>query len=68
MKTLFRPSYSDHSSLVDYLAQVPPLFISIGMGSYDHHTRYQFPLLLENTLHKDPPLDKENLNEFKSVF
>ena len=56
-----------HSSLVDYLAQViyaknyPP----IGMGSYDHHAKYQdvFPSLLENTFFKRvPPLEKENLN------
>ena len=37
----------------------------IGMGSYDHHAKYQgvFPQLLEHTF--SPPLEKENLNEFK---
>ena len=66
-----------HSSLVDYLAQVTYakklshhilLHFSIGMGSYDHHAKYQgvFPNLLENIFFiRVPPLDKENLNEFK---
>ena len=39
----------------------------IGMGSYDHHAKYQgvFPDLLENTLFMSVPPDKEILNEFK---
>ena len=40
----------------------------IDIGSYDHHAKYQgvFQDLLENTFFiRDPPLDKENLNEFK---
>jgi hypothetical protein len=38
------------------------------MGSYDHHAKYQgmFQDLLSNTFFiRVPPLDKENLNEFK---
>ena len=45
-------------------------YFPIGMGSYDHHAKYQvvFPDLLENTFFiRVPPLDKENLNE-KSVY
>ena len=33
-----------HSSLIDYLAQViyaKKMYFSIGMGSYDHHAKYQ---------------------------
>ena len=40
----------------------------IDIGSYDHHAKYQgvFQDLLENTFFiRVPPLDKENLNEFK---
>ena len=48
--TLFVERPTSHSSLVDYLAQVkyakncPTTFyciFSIGMGSYDHHAKYQ---------------------------
>ena len=44
------------------------LHFPIGMGSYDHHAKYQgvFPGLLKNTFFIGvPPLDKENINEFK---
>ena len=44
------------------------LHFLIGMGSYDHHAKYQgvFMDLNSNTLFKRvPPLDEENLNEFK---
>ena len=44
------------------------LHFQIGVGSYDHHEKYQgmFPDLLENTFFiRVPPLDKKNLNEFK---
>ena len=66
-------TYKSHSSLVDYLAQVirykqktvPPLLLHfpIGMGSYDHHAKYQgvFMDLLQNTFFiRVPPLDTEN--------
>ena len=48
--TAVRTTWKVHSSLVDYLAQVinakncPTTFLlhfSIGMGSYDHHAKYQ---------------------------
>ena len=77
MNTLQYYLHTYHSSLVDYLAQVIKakklshhflLHFLIGMGSYDHHAKYQgvFMDLNSNTLFKRvPPLDEEILNEFK---
>ena len=60
---LFSPSDISKKLSHHFLLHFP-----IGMGSYDHHTKYQgvFPYLLENTFFiRVPPLEKENLNEFK---